>query len=73
MQYQDQKNAEILQYRQNYTESFQYAAGNRMTDVFDGTHYKSLINSGFFLDPRDIALMESTDGYQIFHQKWNDC
>ena len=44
-----------------------------MTDVFDGTHYKSLINSGFFLDPRDVALMGSMDGYQIFRQKRNDC
>jgi hypothetical protein len=73
MQYQDRKTAETLRYRQNYTESPQYAAGDRMADVFDGRHYKSLINSGFFLGSRDIALMGSTDGYQIFRQKRNDC
>ena len=44
-----------------------------MADVFDGMHYKSLTASGFFLDYRDVALMGSTDGYQIFRQKRNDC
>ena len=73
MQYQDRKGAETLRYRQNYTESFQYTAGDRMADVFDGMHYKSLVDSGFFQDSRDVALMGSTDGYQIFRQKRNDC
>ena len=44
-----------------------------MADVFNGTHYKSLVDSGLFLDYRDVALMESTDSYQIFRQKRNDC
>ena len=44
-----------------------------MANVFDGMCYKSLIDSDFFLDPRDVALMSSTDGYQIFYQKQNDC
>ena len=73
MQYQDKNRAETLRYRQNYTESSRYTARDRIADVFDGMRYKSLINSGFFLDPRDVALMGSTDGYQIFRQKRNDC
>jgi hypothetical protein len=73
MQYRDRKNAETLRYRKNYIESSQYVAGDRMADVFDGTHYKSLVDSGLFLDSRDVALMGSTDGYQIFRQKRNDC
>jgi len=44
-----------------------------MANVFDGTHYKSLVDSGLFLDYRDVVLMGSTDGYQIFRQKRNDC
>ena len=44
-----------------------------MADVFDGMHYKSLVDSGFFQDSRDVVLMGSTYGYQIFCQKRNDC
>jgi len=32
-----------------------------------------LVSSGFFQDCRDIALLASTDGYQIFRQKRDDC
>jgi len=35
--------------------------------------YKDLINDGYFTDERDIALIGSTDGYQIFRQKTDDC
>ena len=73
MQYQDRKSAEALRYREKYTESSEYAAGDQMADVFDGTHYKSLVNSGFFRNTEDVALMGSTDSYQIFCQKRNDC
>ncbi|CAG8856174.1 15457_t:CDS:2, partial [Gigaspora margarita] len=45
----------------------------RKTDVFDGLYYKSLVFSGLFSGYQDIALMASTDGYQIFHQKRDDC
>ena len=37
-----------------------------MADVFDGAHYKSLVNLGFFQNTEDVALMGFTDGYQIF-------
>ncbi|CAG8691071.1 6283_t:CDS:2, partial [Gigaspora rosea] len=33
----------------------------------------SLVASGLFTDPRDIALIASTDGYQLFKKKQNDC
>src|SRR6266487_5571548 len=62
MQYRDWKNAKTLRYRKNYIESSQYVAGDRMADVFDGTHYKSLVDSGLFLDYRDVVLMGSTNG-----------
>ena len=73
MQYRDRKSAEALRYRKNYVESFQYTAGDQIADVFDSMHYKSLVDSGLFLDSRDVALMGSIDGYQIFRQKRNDC
>src|SRR2546425_560825 len=34
---------------------------------------KELVEEGFFADERDIALIGSTDGYQIFRQKTDDC
>ncbi|CAG8766966.1 22285_t:CDS:2, partial [Gigaspora rosea] len=34
---------------------------------------KSLVISGLFRDPRDIALIASTNGYQLFKKKQNDC
>ena len=35
--------------------------------------YKELTEEGYFTDERDIALIGSTDGYQIFKQKTDDC
>jgi hypothetical protein len=43
------------------------------SDIFDGHLYKELVEEGFFTDVRDIALIGSTDGYQIFRQKTDDC
>jgi hypothetical protein len=42
-------------------------------DIFDGNIYKELVNEGFFANERDIVLVGSTDGYQIFKQKTDDC
>ena len=44
-----------------------------MGDVYDGLWYKSLVNSGNFQDPTDVALLVSMDDYQMFRQKRNDC
>jgi len=73
MQYKDKSRAAILRYRHNWTSTNEYKLGNQIGDVFDGFRYKTLVSSGFFSDCRDIALMASTDGYQIFRQKRNDC
>jgi hypothetical protein len=51
----------------------------KMTDIFDSTHYRSLLEKfviigdeelrmWFFSDPRDIALGLSTDGFGPFKQ-----
>ncbi|POG77778.1 hypothetical protein GLOIN_2v1420858, partial [Rhizophagus irregularis DAOM 181602=DAOM 197198] len=72
-QYKDKTRAEILRYRYNYTSTYEYTLGNQIGDVFDGLQYKTLATSGFFSDCRDIALMASIDGYQIFRQKRDDC
>jgi len=73
MQYQSQERARSLLYRYQYTTSLEYAAGTHIQDVFDGTRYKELLNSGYFQDPRDVALIASMDGYQVFQQKRDDC
>jgi hypothetical protein len=50
----------------------------QVSDVFDGSHYHSLLNTyvevegvrlghKYFLDRRDIALGGSTDGFQVHH------
>ena len=52
---------------------------NKITDIFDGAHYCSLLSTSitigneelpmwFFSDPQDIALGFSTDGFGPF--KW---
>lgn len=52
-------------------------------DVFDGSHYRSLLNTTvptdaghpffFFSDPRDIALGLSTDGFAPFKRRDKTC
>lgn len=73
IQYKDKTRSETLQYRHNYTSTNEYILNNQIGDIFDGTRYKTLVSSGFFSDKRDVALMASTDGYQIFCQKRDDC
>ena len=72
MQYKDKIRSKTLQYRHNYTSTNEYI-NNQIGDIFDGARYKTLVSSGFFSDYRDVALMASTDGYQIFRQKRDDC
>ena len=67
--------AQKLRYRFNHQHD-----PKKMTDVFDGIHYrtlqKSFVNiageqlpSFFFSDPRDIALGLSTDGFGLFKRR----
>jgi hypothetical protein len=67
--------AERMQYRSNRTHD-----PTKLTDIFDGTHYTSLLGKyvtiddeqlpmQFFSDPRDIALGLSTDGFGPFKHR----
>ncbi|GBC47879.2 transposase domain-containing protein [Rhizophagus irregularis DAOM 181602=DAOM 197198] len=70
IQYQDPTRAKQLRYRSEYiTREDDGAIG----DVFDGSQYKYLSQKGYFQDDRDIALLGSVDGYQLFKQKCDDC
>ena len=66
--------ANKMQYRPKHQQN-----PTKMTDVFDSTHYHSLLETfvtisdeelpmWFFSDPRDIALGLSTDGFGPFKQ-----
>lgn len=72
LQYNDPKRSSDLRYRHQYANSNENEE-NSISDIFDGNLYKDLINDGYFIDERDIALIGSTDGYQIFRQKTDDC
>jgi hypothetical protein len=67
IQYADQERALKLRYRnqREYSDGFD--------DIFDGELYKELVEDGLFSDERDIALIGTTDGYQIFRQKTDSC
>ena len=68
----------------SYAKKMQYwskhqSNSNKITDIFDGTHYCSLLETPvtigdehipmwFFSNPRDIALGLSTDGFGPFKQ-----
>ncbi|GET63857.1 transposase domain-containing protein [Rhizophagus irregularis DAOM 181602=DAOM 197198] len=70
IQYQDPTRAKQLCYRSEYiTREDNGAIG----DVFDGSQYKYLSQEGYFQNDRDIALLGSVDGYQLFKQKCDDC
>ncbi|CAG8757669.1 997_t:CDS:2, partial [Cetraspora pellucida] len=74
IQYKDLSRAKTLQYRHEYTSRKEYVFENSVIgDVFDGNRYKSLVASGLFTDLRNIALIASTDGYQLFKKKQNNC
>ena len=72
IQYNDPNRSKELRYRHQYVNSGKYKNGY-IGDIFDGNLYKELVNEGFFTDERDIVLIGSTDGYQIFKQKTDDC
>ena len=70
IQYQDPTRAKQLRYRSEYITREEDGA---IGDVFDGSQYKYLSQKGYFEDDRDIALLGSVDGYQLFRQKCDDC
>lgn len=72
IQYNDPTRSQLLRYRHEYITNENYNNLN-IGDVFDGNLYKELEMEGFFQNERDIALIGSTDGYQIFRQKTDDC
>ena len=72
LQYNNPNRSLDLRYRHQYISSSEYEEGI-IGDIFDGNLYKELTEDGYFTDERDIALIGSTDGYQIFKQKTDDC
>jgi len=68
IQFKDQNYVKKILYRSTYQSN-----GRSYNDIFDGILYKNLCQEGFFSNPYDICLIGSTDGYQIFRQKRNDC
>ena len=72
LQYNSSRRSTELRYRHNYVNNDEYE-DDSISDIFDGRLYKELTEDGYFKDERDIALIGSTDGYQIFKQKTDDC
>jgi hypothetical protein len=72
LQYNNSERSAELRYRHNYVNDFKYG-DDSIGDIFDGRLYKELTEDGYFKDERDIALIGSTDGYQIFKQRTDDC
>jgi hypothetical protein len=73
IQYQDLTRAKQLRYRSKYISREGYDTDDVIGDVFDSAQYKSLLQNGYFQDDRDIALLGSVDGFQLFRQKRDDC
>ena len=61
IQYQDPNHSKELRYRANYIHD-----NFKIGDVFDSERYQELLFREFFNDERDVALIGSIDGYQIF-------
>lgn len=73
----NRKRAKLMQYRAH---EHQYTPGGPMTDVFDSSLYRDLLETNasigdeslghrHFSDPRDIALGLSTDGFAPFKKR----
>ena len=73
IQYQDPTRAKQLRYHSNYISREGYDIDGIIGDIFDSAQYKYLSQKGYFQDDRDIALLGSVDGYQLFRQKCDDC
>ena len=73
LQFKNFKKSKELLYRYKYTYNKKDFNHNDIGDIFDKLFYKELLDEGYFPDPRDIAFTAFYDGYQIFHQKTDDC
>ena len=73
IQYENKERAEELMYRHDYCNAKSMKNQNFAEDIYDGTRYQHLVKKGLFMDPRDIGLSASCDGYQIFRQRRDDC
>ena len=73
IQYKDPTRAKQLRYRSEYIAREGYNIDGVIGDVFDSVQYKNLLRRGYFQDDRDIALLGSIDGFQLFRQKCDDC
>jgi len=71
LQFSNSQRVKALRYRNEYVTSENY--DNNIGDLFNGNLYKELVDDGYFSNEQDIALIGSTDGYQIFKQKTDDC
>ena len=69
IQYSCKERSQQLRYRNEYISTSKYNEGKEIGDIFDGELYKDMVKRGFFQDERDIALLASVDGYQVFRQK----
>jgi len=52
---------------------YNFNKNNNKINIFFYRIYKELLEKDYFKDKRDIALTASSDGYQIFKQKTDDC
>ena len=73
IQYENPSRADELRYRHTYISRNEYGKDGKIGDIFDGKCYIDLLKMGYFEDERDVALIASIDGYQIFRQKTDDC
>jgi hypothetical protein len=70
IQYNDKSRAKELLYRHEYITN---KNDEDLDEIFDGKIYKELVDKNLFEDKRNVALIASCDGYQIFKQKTDDC
>jgi hypothetical protein len=69
IQYSCEERSQEMRYRSKYVTTSEYIEANEIGDIFDGELYKHMVQRGFFQDERDIALLATADGYQLFRQK----
>ena len=70
IQYNNKSRAKELLYRHEYITN---KNDEDLDEIFDGKIYKELVDKNLFEDKRNVALIASCDGYQIFKQKTDDC
>jgi hypothetical protein len=66
IQLSDPRRRTQLLYRHEYVSEPRWKTS--IADVFDGAHYVSLHEKGYFRNKFDMAFSLTTDGFQIFKQ-----